>query len=57
MTETIWKCVCSGQGGEVYSSQCPIHDPHVDTKDPFWRKWYDDHLEAQRQVMKMLGWK
>lgn len=51
-----WQCVCAGQGGEIYSAQCPIHDPHVDTTDVVWRKWYDDHLEAQRKIKERLGW-
>lgn len=50
-------CVCAGQGGSVYSAQCPIHDPHVDRDDPHWQRWYDDHNEAQRKVMERLGWK
>lgn len=51
-----FKCVCAGQGGSVYSAQCPIHDPSVDTSDPYWRKWYDDHLEAQWKIKERLGW-
>lgn len=51
-----WRCVCAGQGGTVYSSECPIHDPNVDTSNPRWRKWYDDHLKAQRRIKERLGW-
>lgn len=51
-----WKCICAGQGGSTYSSECPIHDPSVDTSDLHWRKSYDDHIEAQRRVMERLGW-
>lgn len=54
--EPTWKCVCAGQGGEVYSAQCPIHDPHVDTNDGVWRKWYEDHLIAQAKIVERLGW-
>jgi hypothetical protein len=51
-----WQCICAGQGGTVYSSECPIHDPGVDYADPNWRKRYDDYLEAQRRIKARLGW-
>jgi len=54
--EPNWRCICSGQGGSVYSAQCPIHDSSVDTADPYWRKCYDGHLEGQRRIKERLGW-
>lgn len=51
-----WRCVCAVQGGSPYSPLCPIHDTTVDTADPHWRKWYDDHLEAQQRIKERLGW-
>lgn len=53
---TEWKCVCAGQGGEVYSSECPVHDPHVDTSSPTWREWYFRHLSSQAHIKRTLGW-
>lgn len=51
-----WRCVCAGQGGTVYSAMCPIHDPGVNTADPTWRRWYDEHLKAQQAIIERLGW-
>lgn len=54
---TVWHCVCAGQGGgNIYSSGCPVHDETVDTDDIAWRKWYDEHLEAQGRIREKLGW-
>jgi len=22
------RCICSGQGGDIWSAECPVHDPH-----------------------------
>lgn len=51
-----WQCVCTGQGGGVYSAECPIHDHSVDTTNPHWRWWYDNHLKKQRIIKERLGW-
>lgn len=50
------RCICSGQGGSVYSADCPLHDSHVDTADPYWRRRYDAHVEAQLKIKERLGW-
>lgn len=51
-----FRCICTGQGGSVYSADCPLHDNAVDTDDPAWRRRYDGHLEAQRKIKERLGW-
>lgn len=56
MSREEFQCICAGQGGSVYSSECPWHDPSVDTNDPHWRKSYEGHLEAQRRIKEKLGW-
>lgn len=56
VVEEQFRCICSGQGGSVYSADCPLHDSHVDTRDPLWRKRYDGHLDAQRKIKERLGW-
>lgn len=50
------QCICSGQGGSVYSADCPIHDSSVDRSDPAWRSRYIAHLEAQARIKERLGW-
>ncbi|QDH91690.1 hypothetical protein SEA_PHRAPPUCCINO_12 [Mycobacterium phage Phrappuccino] len=50
------RCICSGQGGSAYSSDCPHHDPSVKIDDPVWRKRYNGHVEAQRRITERLGW-
>lgn len=34
LEEPQFRCICAGQGGSVYPSECPRHDPSVDTSDP-----------------------
>jgi hypothetical protein len=51
-----WQCVCAGQGGEIYSCDCPIHDSRVDVTEPRWLAWYHEHLAAQAKITERLGW-
>lgn len=50
------RCICAGQGGTVYSSDCPTHDHTVDTTDIDWQRRYEQHIEAQAKAMERLGW-
>ena len=53
---TDWRCICAWQGGAPYTSECPLHDPSVDTNDIDWQRSYEQHIEAQAKVKERLGW-